>query len=384
MFNRNLKISENSSFFLFGPRGTGKTTLLKKLFEKRAVFIDLLDPGEEDLFNRDPNELEHRLAGFSRKPEWVVIDEIQKAPRLLDVVHSLIESGKGKFAMTGSSPRKLRRGASNLLAGRAFVYHLFPLSASELGDKFDMSEILEWGTLPKIFQFQEKEEKKEFLSAYALTYLKEEITVEQLVRKVTPFRNFLEVAAQSNGQIINYSKIGYDIGVDTKTVQSYFDILEDTVIGFRLNPYHRSIRKRQRVNPKFFFFDTGVKRALDRTLSQALIPGTYAFGNAFEHLVILELLKFKEYRRLDWNFSYLRTKDDAEIDLIIERPGMPPALIEIKSSAKIGERDIGVFKNLVRDFGECRAFLLSLDPKRKSIDSALCIHWRDIFDEILQ
>ena len=384
MFNRNLKISENSSFFLFGPRGTGKTTLLKKLFEKRAVFIDLLDPGEEDLFNRDPNELEHRLAGFSRKPEWVVIDEIQKAPRLLDVVHSLIESGKGKFAMTGSSPRKLRRGASNLLAGRAFVYHLFPLSASELGDKFDMSEILEWGTLPKIFQFQEKEEKKEFLSSYALTYLKEEITVEQLVRKVTPFRNFLEVAAQSNGQIINYSKIGYDIGVDTKTVQSYFDILEDTLIGFRLNPYHRSIRKRQRVNPKFFFFDTGVKRALDRTLSQALIPGTYAFGNAFEHLVILELLKFKEYRRLDWNFSYLRTKDDAEIDLIIERPGMPPALIEIKSSAKIGERDIGVFKNLVRDFGECRAFLLSLDPKRKSIDSALCIHWRDIFDEILQ
>ena len=384
MFNRIAKLSSNNSFFLFGPRGTGKTTLLKSIFKEKALFIDLLDPAEEDVFNRNPNELEYRLKGTAVKPGWVVIDEVQKAPRLLDIVHKLIESDNIKFAMTGSSPRKLRRGASNLLAGRAFIYHLFPITYTELGDNFVLNEAMQWGTLPKIFQIERPDEKKEFLNAYALTYLREEITVEQLVRKITPFRAFLETAAQSNGQIINYSKIADDVGVDTKTVQTYFDILEDTLLGFRLNPYHRSVRKRQRANPKFYFFDLGVKRALERTLSQSLVQGTYGYGNAFEHFVILELFRYNEYKRMDWKFSYLRTKDDAEIDLIVERPGMPTALIEIKSAAKVSERDVGKFEALVRDFGECRAFLLSLDANRKFIGSVLFIHWSEIFREILQ
>lgn len=376
MFKRTIKFSSSSSFFLFGPRGTGKTTLLRSHFsKKKAVFIDLLDPFEEEIFVRNPSELENRMAALPDHIEWVVLDEIQKVPKLLDLVHKLIETTSLKFVLTGSSARKLKRGASNLLAGRAFMYHLHPLTHQELGKAFNLSETLQWGSLPKIFQFDTSEDKAQYLRAYALTYLKEEIVAEQIVRKLDPFRQFLEVAAQSNGKIINFSKIAADISVDTKTVQSYFTILEDTLIGIILPAYHKSIRKRQRANPKFYFFDTGVKRALDRTLNLELQEGTYAFGNAFEHFLIIEMIRLSRYENNDWSFFYLRTKDDAEIDLIIERPGMPVALIEIKSTTYITKRDVSNFRRFIKDFPSAEAFCISRDLHEKKIDGVWCLPW---------
>jgi predicted AAA+ superfamily ATPase len=215
-----------------------------------------------------------------------------------------------------------------------------------------------------------------------LTYLKEEVWAEHLVRKLDPFRRFLEVAAQCNGEIVNYSNIARDIGTDHKTVCSYFEILADTLMGFVLEPYHASVRKRQRLSPKFFFFDPGVVRALNGTLNVELVASTYAFGKAFEHFVLLEIVRLSEYRRNDYRFSYLRTKDGAEIDLIVERPGKRIALVEIKSADRVDERDTRDASRFLSAFPGAEAFCLSRDKVRKRIGDVLAVHWTEGLEEL--
>jgi len=341
-----------------------------------------LNPEEEDRYARNPLELAANLDAAPGKTKWVVLDEIQKVPKLLDVVHSRIESSKTRFAMTGSSARKLKRESTNLLAGRAFVYNLFPLTHRELGESFDLKSALMYGTLPGLLKFETDEEKMSFLRAYALTYLKEEIWGEHIVRKLDPFRKFIEIAAQCNGEIINFANIARDAGADIKTVQSYFEILEDTLLGFKLEPFHQSVRKRQRQAPKFYLFDTGVRRALDRTLTIELKPGTYAYGKAFEHLVIAEAIRLNEYRQKDFRFSYLRTKDDAEIDLVVERPGTSTALVEIKSAQRVDDRDTRSLERFAADISKSEAFILSTDPKAKRIGKVKALPWQQGLKEL--
>lgn len=377
MFNRKLDLILSNSFFLFGARGTGKTTLLKKILpKKQTITFDLLDPETEDQLSRRPADLTDILKALPSSIQWVFIDEIQKAPRILDIVHKEIENFRFKFALTGSSARKFKRGVANLLASRAFVNYLFPLTHVELGERFNLQNALEYGTLPKAIQLKTDNEKQAFLRTYALTYIKEEIREEQIVRKLDPFRRFLKVAAQTNGEILNYSNIAVDVGVDTKTVQSYFHILEDTLVGNFLEPFHLSIRKRQRKNPKFFFFDLGVKRALDRTLTLKMLPNTYAFGKAFEHFVLMEIFRLHSYTPKDYQFSYLRTKDNAEIDLVIERPGSPIALIEIKSTTHVIDKHVSHLRRFKKDFAQCDAYCLSLDNTDKVMSGVNVLHWK--------
>ena len=389
MIQRALRLPEKHSFFLFGARGTGKTSLLHALFKKEdALFIDLLDLEQETRFLRDPEQLGRLVDELPKNCKRVVLDEIQKVPRLLDVVHRKLEERKRKgfplqFIMTGSNARKLKRGATNLLAGRAFVFHLFPLTCPELGAQFHLQAALEHGTLPEAWCLQEKDLKARYLEAYSRTYLKEEVWNEQIVRKLEPFGNFLEVAAQMNGEIVNYAKIARDIGVDTKTVQSYFQILEDTLLGFSVPAYHRSLRKRQLTNPKFYFFDTGVKRALDRTLTVPLLPQTSAFGNAFEHFVFLELARRSEYLHKDFRFFYLKTHDGAEIDLLIERPGRPLALIEIKSTKRVDPKDAKHLEIFSRELEPAQAYLLSLDPTPEKIRHVRALPWQEGIEAVL-
>jgi predicted AAA+ superfamily ATPase len=197
-----------------------------------------------------------------------------------------------------------------------------------------------------------------------------------MIRKIEPFSNFLEVAAQMNGEVLNYTKIARDIGVDTKSVQAYYQILEDTLLGFRVPAYRCSIRKRQLTNPKFYLFDTGIKRALDRTLTVSLLPQTYAFGNAFEHFLILEMHRLNEYQKLDFRFSYLKTHDGAEIDLIIERPGKPIALVEIKSTQRVTPQMIKHLETFSKEFSQCHACLLSLDEKTQKFGRVQSFPWQ--------
>ncbi len=383
MFNRLLNFSKNSSLFLFGARGTGKTFLLKEHFKPpHAVYFDLLSPEQNEIFSLRPQTLIEQLATLGSETEWIVIDEIQKIPKLLDVVHQQIESSRFKFALSGSSARKLKRGGANLLAGRAFVNHLFPLTARELGEQFSLESALAWGTLPRLSALESSADKREFLRTYAHTYLKEEITAEQVVRRLDPFRRFLIVAAQMSGQIINYSKIAREVGATTPTVQTYFEILDDTLVGFLLEPFHESIRKRQLGKPKFYFFDSGVQRALNNTLTVELKPQTHAFGTAFEHFVINEINRLQSYAKKDYRLSYLRTKNGVEIDLVIERPGLKRALVEIKSTARVTEDDVRALQQLGNDVPNSEAFCLSLDPTPKRIGAAACLPWLRGLDEL--
>ncbi|MBW1809493.1 MAG: ATP-binding protein [Deltaproteobacteria bacterium] len=386
MIHRSLKpLRLQESFFLFGARGTGKTTLLRECFgkKKNCLWLDLLDLDLQDRFSRRPTELLDQIAA-DPKLEWVVIDEIQKVPKLLDIVHDQIERTGIKFALCGSSARKLKLKGVNLLAGRAFVYNLFPFTHEELGDFFDLDSALQFGTLPKLMHLESGDQKRSFLRAYALTYLNEEIWAEHLIRKLDPFRRFIEVCAQCNGEILNFTKISRDVGADVKTVQSYFKILEDTLVGILLDSYHQSIRKRQIMAPKFYLFDSGVKRAMERTLTVELLPNTYAYGKAFEHFVILEIIRQAHYLQNDFRFSYLKTKDGAEIDLIVERPGRPIALVEIKSTDKTNQKDTNTLERFLKSFPNAQAYCLSRDSITKKIGSVRTIFWSDGLREICQ
>lgn len=378
MFKRLLKPSTTQHYLLFGARGTGKSTLLKTLeSQPHTFFIDLLNPATERRFSKSPESLIQIVHELPDETTTVIIDEVQKVPALLDVVHSLIEEKQKRFILTGSSARKLKYGGANLLAGRAFVYNLYPLSAFEIGDRFNLNEALLFGLLPRLFELTTNEDKIEFLSAYAHTYLKEEVFAEQLVRLLDPFRRFLEVAAQANGKIVNVSKIARDVGVDDKTVRSYFSVIEDTLLGFFLEPYHSSFRKRLSQKPKFYFFDVGVTRALSHALTVSISAQTSAYGEAFEHFIILESQKLASYFRLDYRFSYLRTKDDAEIDLIVERPGLPLLCIEIKSSEVVDEEDIRSFAKITNDLPACEAVILSNEPIARKVAHVSVLPWRE-------
>lgn len=373
---RLLTFENDYSFFLFGPRGCGKTSLIKNLFADKAQILDLLDVNLELRLKRNPNILKEIVANLN-DINYLVIDEVQKIPELLDLVHKLIEETDKYFILTGSSARKLKHGNANLLAGRAFAYFLHPFTSIELGKNFDLDHALHWGMLPKVQEFKTNTSKEKFLKAYTQTYLKEEVFAEQFIRALDPFRYFLELAAQMNGKILNFSKIAQDVGVDPKTIQKYYSILEDTLLGFSLKAFNHSFRKQLATKPKFYLFDTGVKRSLDNSLGIPLQESTSAYGNAFEHFVILEIIKLSSYFHDDYRLSYLKTKDDIEVDLIVERPGRIPLFIEIKSSKEVNASSLSNLINLSKDFGDCEAICLSRDPLSRRVDNVLLMNWQE-------
>ena len=383
MIQRKYLTLPSQSFFLFGARGTGKSSWLKsQLTHHNAWYIDLLDPEEEDRFRQRPKTLESEYLAMKKKPKWIVLDEVQRVPKLLDLAHRMIENYKVKFALSGSSARKLKRGGSNLLAGRAFVNYLFPLTYQELGKKFDLESILKWGSLPKLLSLKGNEKEK-YLRAYALVYLNEEIRAEQIVRNLEPFREFLRISAQHNGKILNYANISKDVGSDIKTIQSYFQILEDTWMGFHLPAYHESIRKAQRKRPKFFWFDVGVKRALEQTLDMIPKSGTSYYGDCFEHFIIAEVFRLNHYLERDFRLAYFETQNsNAEIDLVLSKGRRRPIVIEIKSTEKINEVEVTALERLAKDFNPEKIYYLSRSDKAQNIGSVLCRPWKAGLDEI--
>ena len=372
---------------MFGARGVGKSTFIQEFFKgQRLLVFDLLDPELEDRLLLHPEQLREEVLAKIASPaslDWVIIDEVQKCPRLLNIAHKLIVEKRCKFALTGSSARRLRQKGTNLLAGRALTEVMFPLTFEELGEQFNLQEALEGGSLPEAVTASSIIERNGFLRSYALNYLKYEVQAEQWVRRMEPFRRFLGIAAQMNGKIINNTSIARDVGVEPNTVQSYFDILEDTLVGMRLPAFAKSVRKQQRKAPKFYFFDLGIKRALDKTLDIRLAPGTSAYGEAFEHLVVLELHRLCQYRHLDFTLSYLLTKDGAEVDLVIERPGHKVALVEIKSKDRVDDRDIRHLEHFQHDFKNPELFLLSNDPAERRMNAVWALPWRTGIHKIL-
>ncbi len=376
MYDRLVKLPKNKSFFLFGARGAGKSTLLKSAFQDaKPMVFDLLDVELVDELSLYPKRFVDRIG---KNSNTVIVDEIQKLPKLLDYVHALIEEKKLQFILTGSSARRLKQKGTNLLAGRALVRELYPFSTFELQGHFDLTKALQRGGLPESYLASSDEESNDYLRSYTLTYLEKEIQQEQWVRKLEPFRRFLMIAAQMNGKIINRSIIARDLGVDDMTVESYFEILEDTYIGFRLPAFHRSPRKQMKQSPKFYLIDPGLKRSLERTTRVPLLPQTSAFGDAFEHWVILEFLKLSKYLALDWELFYAQTKEGAEIDLVITRPGQPLLLVEIKSKEVVTKEDAKTLETLGNEYQEAtEKWLLSRDPVSQEFGSTQAMHWLD-------
>ncbi len=383
MFLRLLKLPKQHSFFLFGPRGTGKSTLIKNVLPaKESYTLDLLDYELSSRLNLNPAEFKQIMAAIDPKIKWIIIDEIQKIPALLDEVHRLIEKGKKwKFALTGSSARKLKQGQANLLAGRAFAYHLFPLTSVELLESFHLDTALQYGTLPYLSALPATNDKVTYLKTYAQTYLKEEILSEGIIRNLQAFRNFLPLAAQSNGHVLSWNNFAKEVGIDAKTIRSYFEILEDTMIGFILPAYQRSLRKRQKTHPKFYFFDTGVKRALANELSLPLVSKTSEYGRAFEHFWICEIKRMNEYLQKDYVFSYFAT-NDVEIDLLIETPQKEIILVEFKSTRQVKDFELKPLLKLCEELPRARAVCISNEPRKRKIGSVLICPWQEALKEL--
>ena len=385
MYPRLCNIIKSHSFFLFGARATGKSHLLRGQFGSNALlWIDLLRDKDFLEYSRDPELLYRQATALAKKSTethcWIIVDEVQRVPQLLNEAHRVLEDplshGKILFGLTGSSARKLKRGAANLLGGRALVNYLFPLTSFELGEHFNLSTTLNWGTLPMLANESSELVKAELLESYLATYLREEIREEQVVRQLDPFTRFLEVAAQTSGQIVNYASVGRDCKVDAKAVARYYQILEDTLIGVFVPAYDRSVRQQQSQSPRFYIFDMGVKRALSGQLNIPLTPHSYGYGNAFEQFVILEIFRLNSYLRKRYKLFYLRTKDGAEIDLIIERPGLSTLLIEIKSSSSTTREHCKHLEALLGDFKDAEALLLSQDLKERAERQVDFMHWQ--------
>ncbi len=386
MIPRLIKCSKNKSFFLFGGRATGKSVYLQKQWIKQfksgeVLWIDLLRPEKERELSLNPSRLMEEIEALKPVPKFVVIDEIQKIPKLLDVAHYLIQKKGIKFALTGSSIRKLKRGGANLLAGRAFLYKLFPVTFLELKNKFNLNQVLQFGSLPEIFNLPLEQDKIRYLNTYIHTYLKEEVAAEQIIRNIDPFRHFLEVAGQCNGRILNYSRIAREAGIDYKSTQRYFEILEDTLLGFHLPAFSRSVRKQQTKAPKFYLFDLGVAKALSGLLDVKIHPATYAFGNCFEHLVITEIYRLNEYFETYYKLSYFQSRDGLEVDLVLQK-GSQIFLIEIKSKMRVLSEDLKNLKKIKKDMPKSRCFVLSLDPTKRKEDGILILPWKHGLKEI--
>lgn len=325
MFTRLIK-PPKESILLLGPRGTGKSTWIRKQCPK-SVYYDLLAAKESLKFSKNPSLLYNELSGL-KSGEFVVIDEIQKVPALLDEVQRLMEEKRLKFILSGSSARKLKRSGVNLLAGRARLAHMFPLVSAEVNFQFKLLDVLRYGMLPMSF---DSNEPAPYLKTYAEVYLQEEIRGEALTRNIGNFGRFLEIAARQNAQITNASNISRDSQVSRQTVQGYFDILVDTLLGFWLWPWKLKRATKQVAHPKFYFFDSGVVRALSGRLPYP--PTNEESGSLFETFIIGEIKAYLSYSKKDYEVFFWCSHDKVEVDVLCETAKGYVA-IELKS----GER----------------------------------------------
>lgn len=366
MFKRALQLPTPSSetYFLWGPRQAGKTTLLRASFSD-ALWIDLLKADEFRRYTTRPELLREELAA---RPDVgaVVIDEVQKVPALLDEVHWLMENRKIGFALCGSSARKVRKGHANLLGGRAVRYELFGLSATELGAMFELTRLLNHGYLPRMFL---AERPKRLLQAYVADYLKEEVAAEGLVRNLPAFSTFLEVASLSDTEIINSSTIARECGVSSHTVQSYFEILVDTLLGRWLPAYTKRPKRRIVQSPKFYFADVGVVNILAKR--NDLEPGSALFGKAFENWVHHELVTYNAYRERDAALSYWRLTTGVEVDFVVDDAR---TAMEAKASRKVTGDELKGLRQLREEHPRLgSAWVVSLEAKARRTDDGITI-----------
>ena len=367
----NLEDENNDSLFLWGARQTGKTTLLQMVFPK-SRYYDLLRAKDFERLLRRPALLSEDLESFG-PDDTVILDEIQKVPQLLDEVHSLIQRKGIRFILSGSSPRKLKRVGANLLGGRAGKAQLFPFVSAEIPD-FDIIRAVNNGMIPRHYLVANPTER---FRAYIGVYLNEEIREEALSRNLQGFSRFMEVAAQSDGEILVYKNIAQDCGIDYRTVKSYFEILEDTLIGYMIPAFTNSRKRRAISSPKFYYYDVGIANYLLNRRN--MLPGTDDFGHAFEHFIIQELVAWLSYHLSDEKLSYWRTTNGYEVDAVI---GDARVAIEIKSCKEVMSRHLKGLKAFSEEFPDCRCMVVSFDMYRRRMNGVEIIPVLDFLESL--
>ncbi len=363
----------DSTFFLWGPRQTGKSSLLRAVYPN-ARWVDLLKTDEYIRYLRRPFLLRQELEAHPSDGP-VVIDEVQKVPALLDEVHWLIENRGITFALCGSSARKVRRGHANLLGGRAIRHQLHGLVSAELGESFDLLRAVNHGALPRMYLH---DRAKPLLAAYVDDYLKEEVAAEALVRNLPAFANFLAAASLSDTQMVNAVNIARDCGISAPTVREYFRILEDTLLGNFLPAYTKRPKRRVIQAPKFYFEDVGVVNHLARR--GPLEPGSELFGKALENWMFHELGAFVSYRAPDCELAYWRLASGTEVDFVVNRAEIG---IDVKSSSQTSDRHLAGLRELRRDQRTPRLFLVCLESRaRRTTDGIDIVPVREFLSRL--
>ena len=371
MNERILQIINDESVFLFGARQTGKTTLLKKQFPN-AIYFDLLQTDVLNRFRQRPALLRESLEQ-ANDGTLVIIDEIQQIPELLNEIHWLITNKQIRFILCGSSARKLKRQGVNTLGGRAVPQYLFPFVSCEIPD-FNIDRAVNNGMIPRHYM---KENPTSLLKAYVGVYLREEIQAESLVRNLTGFSRFLEIAAMTDGEMVNYLNIASDCGVSANTVKEYFQILEDTLVGYMIPAFTKKAKRKVVQSPRFYLFDVGVTNyLLGRT---NLRRGTTDYGHAFEHIVIQELVAYLNYTDNPNKLSYWRTYTQVEVDVIL---GDAKVAIEIKSAEEVLPKHLKGLKSFADEHPDCRRIIVSLDRFNRVVDGIEHIYVYDFFKKL--
>ena len=369
------------SFFLFGPRQTGKSTFVDSLPGPRSWKVNLLETEDVLKYSKEPllfrKEAVHQID--EKKVKRIIIDEIQKVPDLLNEVQWLMGKTKCQFIMTGSSARKLKRGHANLLGGRALARYLHPFVYSEIKDGFDLDKVLRFGSLPSIYG-QPEPVQIDLLRAYTQIYLKEEIQAEGIVRNLGGFARFFDLAASQSGELVSFSAIARECHLPVRTVQSYYEILEDTLIGVRLLAWQKSLRKRLVAHPKVYFFDTGVTNAVNRQLAEA--PGPLVKGRLFEQWVILETYRQLQYQGSEAQMFFWRTNHGAEVDLLIEKHGQIKGAYEIKCKTHVTGADISGLRAFKEEYPKVPCRVVSRVKNAYKIEDVLIMPWSDFFEEL--
>ena len=368
-----VNLLSKKSFFLFGPRATGKTFLIKSSLDlDKVLYLNLLHNEVYSQLSIRP-EILRELVEKKRNCECVVIDEIQRLPILLNEVHALIEEKHIKFLLTGSSAHTLRRRGVNLLAGRAWEAQLYPLTWSELAEHKDLGRYLQYGGLPAVYLSSYPEEE---LHSYVYTYLKEEIQAETFIRKIAAFSKFLQTAALTSGQVLNFANIASDTGIPASTVREYYHILEDTFLGFMVPAWTKTLKRKPVSKAKFYFFDIGVKNTLAQITH--IDPKSDLFGQAFEHFIMLEVRAYLSYRRIRKTLSYWGSTHGEEVDLIIGDEWA----IEVKTTHAIQDKHLKNLK-LLREEEICQRYLcISFDPLTRSNSTIELYYWEDFLRDL--